>query len=82
MSIKERIDEKLKDYARDHPQDPMRIVLSPKAIGNFVHELQNYALGEFGTARSIYTCPNCGESLLTYAGYPIEAMTDEDVMIE
>ena len=82
MRTQKRIDEKMARFSHGHLHPAKRIVLSPKAIDNFVSELQNYAAGEFDTAMSVYTCPHCGKSLLTYAGCPVEAMTDKDVMIE
>ena len=72
MSIKRRIDIKLADWFRDNAQAPMRIVLSPKAIDCFVVELKEH----------VFVCPNCKLASLTYAGYPVETMTDKDVMIE
>jgi len=80
MSIKDKIDDALLNFRYNTGKYPKRVVLSPRALGNFVYELGEYTLGQVTDPPG--RCPHCGKSLLTYMGMSVEAMTDKDVFVE
>ena len=77
MSIKDKIDDALVNFRYNTGKYPKRVVLSPKAIGNLMYELEDYM-----SSRIPSRCPHCRKSLLTYMGMSVEAMTDKDVFVE